>query len=60
MFRKIKEIAEIVICLGIVILVPIIFREEFATLIQVTKDYVIPLIREGIVLIRELLATVSA
>lgn len=60
MFRKIKETAEIVICLGIVILVPIIFRDEFATLIQVTKEYVIPLLREGIALVRELLATTSA
>ena len=59
MFRKIIDIATIVILLAIIIGLPIYFREELATLWNLLKEAK-PLLKDAVTMLKEMLESLRA
>lgn len=59
MFRKIIDIATIVILLAIIIGLPIYFREELSTLWNLLKEAK-PLLKDAITMLKEMLESLRA
>ena len=59
MFRKIIDIATIVILLAIIIGLPIYFREELSTLWNLLKEAK-PLLKDAVTMLKEMLESLRA